>query len=123
MSPSAEEVGRYSSDGSSRSKSRGRSRSARKHQKSVSRKKRISKSHQSVRSKIQSISNSKSVKSKPQSLKASQRRLNSDSGHPELAKKLNDKISKTIDKRWERVRAFIRGEMAAETIEVILSPR
>nr|GEW35782.1 hypothetical protein [Tanacetum cinerariifolium] len=27
----------------------------------------------------------------------------------ELAKKLNDKIPKTVDKMWERVRAFIRG--------------
>ncbi|GJW25081.1 reverse transcriptase domain-containing protein [Tanacetum coccineum] len=29
--------------------------------------------------------------------------------HPELAKKLNDKIPKTVDGMWERVRAFIRG--------------
>ncbi|GJR17119.1 hypothetical protein Tco_0965646 [Tanacetum coccineum] len=31
-------------------------------------------------------------------------------GHPELAKKLNDKIPKTVDEMWERVRAFIKGE-------------
>ncbi|GJV73184.1 reverse transcriptase domain-containing protein [Tanacetum coccineum] len=43
-------------------------------------------------------------------------------GHPELAKKLNDKIPKTVDKMWERVRAFIRGEMAADTTKVIRSP-
>ncbi|GJS42978.1 hypothetical protein Tco_0568021 [Tanacetum coccineum] len=42
--------------------------------------------------------------------------------HPELAKKLNDKIPKTVDEMWERVRAFIRGEMAADTTEVIRSP-
>nr|GEU50680.1 reverse transcriptase domain-containing protein [Tanacetum cinerariifolium] len=35
-------------------------------------------------------------------------------GHPELAKKLNDKISKTVDEMWERVGAFIRGEMDAK---------
>ncbi|GJZ98864.1 reverse transcriptase domain-containing protein [Tanacetum coccineum] len=44
-------------------------------------------------------------------------------GHPELAKKLNDKIPKTVDKMWERVRAFIRGETAADTTEAIRSPQ
>ncbi|GKB84381.1 hypothetical protein Tco_0956653 [Tanacetum coccineum] len=44
-------------------------------------------------------------------------------GHPELAKKLNDKIPKIVDEMWERVRAFIRGETAADTTEVIISPR
>ncbi|GJT42042.1 hypothetical protein Tco_1379434 [Tanacetum coccineum] len=44
-------------------------------------------------------------------------------GHPELSKKLNDKIPKTVDEMWERVRAFIRGEAAADTTEVIRSPR
>ncbi|GJV18657.1 hypothetical protein Tco_1367677 [Tanacetum coccineum] len=34
-------------------------------------------------------------------------------GHPELTKKLNDKIPKTVDEMFERVRAFIRGEVAA----------
>ncbi|GKA38004.1 reverse transcriptase domain-containing protein [Tanacetum coccineum] len=34
-------------------------------------------------------------------------------GHPELSKKLNDKIPKTVDEMWERVRAFIRGVAAA----------
>lgn len=43
-------------------------------------------------------------------------------GHPELSKKLNDKIPKTIDEMWERVRAFIRGETAANTTEVIKVP-
>ncbi|GKD40286.1 hypothetical protein Tco_1260493, partial [Tanacetum coccineum] len=33
-------------------------------------------------------------------------------GHLELAKKLNDKIPKMVDEMFERVRAFIRGEMA-----------
>ncbi|GJS31300.1 reverse transcriptase domain-containing protein [Tanacetum coccineum] len=44
-------------------------------------------------------------------------------GHLEITKKLNDKIPKTVDEMWERVRAFIRGEMAADTTEVIRSPR
>ncbi|GKA56743.1 reverse transcriptase domain-containing protein [Tanacetum coccineum] len=44
-------------------------------------------------------------------------------GHPELAKKLNDKIPKTVDEMWERVRAFIRGETAADTTKAIRSPR
>ncbi|GKB42040.1 hypothetical protein Tco_0886982 [Tanacetum coccineum] len=35
--------------------------------------------------------------------------------HPELAKKLNDKIPKTVDEIFERVRAFIRGEAAARS--------
>ncbi|GKA88820.1 hypothetical protein Tco_0810632 [Tanacetum coccineum] len=43
-------------------------------------------------------------------------------GHPELAKKLNDKIPKTVDEMWERVRAFIRGETVSDTTEVIRSP-
>ncbi|GJR90728.1 hypothetical protein Tco_0214739 [Tanacetum coccineum] len=42
--------------------------------------------------------------------------------HPELAKKLNEKIPKTVDEMWERVRAFIKGETAAHTTEVIRSP-
>nr|GEU47348.1 hypothetical protein [Tanacetum cinerariifolium] len=44
-------------------------------------------------------------------------------GHPELTKKLNDKIPKTVDEMWKRVRAFIRGETAADTTEVIRSPQ
>nr|GEU72507.1 reverse transcriptase domain-containing protein [Tanacetum cinerariifolium] len=65
ISPLAEEVRGYSSNRSSRSRSRGRLQSAQKHQKSVSRKKGISKSHRSVRSEAQSRSKSKSVKLKP----------------------------------------------------------
>nr|GEU91384.1 reverse transcriptase domain-containing protein [Tanacetum cinerariifolium] len=80
-SPSAEKVGGYSSDGSSRSRSQGRSRFARKHQKNISRNKGISKSHRSVRSEARSRSKSKSVKSKPQPMRASQRKSNSDSGY------------------------------------------
>nr|GFA12311.1 reverse transcriptase domain-containing protein [Tanacetum cinerariifolium] len=34
-------------------------------------------------------------------------------GHPELAKKLNDKIPKTVDEMFERVKDFIRGEVVA----------
>nr|GEU91387.1 hypothetical protein [Tanacetum cinerariifolium] len=80
-SPSAEEVRGYSFDGSSRSRSQGRSRFARKHQKNISRKKGISKSHRSVRSEARSRSKSKSVKSKPQPMRASRRKSNSDSGY------------------------------------------
>nr|GEV96846.1 hypothetical protein [Tanacetum cinerariifolium] len=189
MSTLVEEIGGYSFDGSSRSRSRDRSQSAQKHQKSVSRKKGISESHRSVRSEAQSRSKSKSVKSKLQSLKASRRKSSLDSGydivsnsgsedlsmpyreqrserspkylfcrsrarrvtyaksthikgvppvlrisaymhghsHPELAKKLIDKIPKTVDemceRERERVRAFIRGETVADTTEVIRSPR
>ncbi|GKB99975.1 hypothetical protein Tco_0986112 [Tanacetum coccineum] len=39
-------------------------------------------------------------------------------GHPELAKKLNDKIPKTVDEMFERVRAFIRGEVVAGSAEM-----
>ncbi|GKC90888.1 hypothetical protein Tco_1151537, partial [Tanacetum coccineum] len=35
---------------------------------------------------------------------------------------INDKILKTVDEMWERVRAFIKGETAANTTEVIRSP-
>ncbi|GJW24255.1 reverse transcriptase domain-containing protein [Tanacetum coccineum] len=38
-------------------------------------------------------------------------------GHPELAKKLNDKIP--VDEMFERVRAFIRGEVAAGSVEMV----
>ncbi|GJT86671.1 reverse transcriptase domain-containing protein [Tanacetum coccineum] len=44
-------------------------------------------------------------------------------GHPELAKKLNDKIPKIVDEIWERVRAFIKGETVVDTTEFIRSPR
>ncbi|GKA42497.1 reverse transcriptase domain-containing protein [Tanacetum coccineum] len=81
MGPSVEEAGGYSFDGSSRSRSRGRPRFARKHRKCVSRKKGTSKSHRSVRLEAQSRSKSKSVKSKPQSVRASRRKSSSDSGH------------------------------------------
>ncbi|GKA57680.1 hypothetical protein Tco_0756868, partial [Tanacetum coccineum] len=40
-------------------------------------------------------------------------------GHPELAKKLNDKIPKTVDDMFERVRAFIRGEVVAGSAEIV----
>ncbi|GJW22676.1 hypothetical protein Tco_0033298 [Tanacetum coccineum] len=40
-------------------------------------------------------------------------------GHPELAKKLNDKIPKTVDEMFERVSAFIRGEVAAGSVEMV----
>ncbi|GKF66796.1 hypothetical protein Tco_0193313 [Tanacetum coccineum] len=40
-------------------------------------------------------------------------------GHPELAKKLNDKIPKTMDEIFERARAFIRGEVAAGSAEMV----
>nr|GEV21356.1 reverse transcriptase domain-containing protein [Tanacetum cinerariifolium] len=39
-------------------------------------------------------------------------------GHPKLAKKLNDKIPKTMDEMCERFRAFIRGEVAAGSAEM-----
>nr|GEU28990.1 reverse transcriptase domain-containing protein [Tanacetum cinerariifolium] len=44
-------------------------------------------------------------------------------GHPRLAKKLNDKILKTVDEMLKRVMAFIKGETDADTTEVIKSPR
>ncbi|GKC79919.1 reverse transcriptase domain-containing protein [Tanacetum coccineum] len=40
-------------------------------------------------------------------------------GHPKLAKKLNDKIPKMVDEMFERVRAFIRGEVAAGSAEIV----
>ncbi|GKE13960.1 hypothetical protein Tco_1421537, partial [Tanacetum coccineum] len=40
-------------------------------------------------------------------------------GHPELAKKLNDKILKMVDEMFERFRAFIRGEVAAGLAEMV----
>ncbi|GJQ89766.1 retrovirus-related pol polyprotein from transposon TNT 1-94 [Tanacetum coccineum] len=39
-------------------------------------------------------------------------------GHPNLAKKLNDKIPKTVDEMFERVRGFIKGEVAARSAEM-----
>ncbi|GJS44895.1 reverse transcriptase domain-containing protein [Tanacetum coccineum] len=43
-------------------------------------------------------------------------------GHPELTKKLNDKIPKTVDEMFERVRAFIRGEVVAGSAEMVFPP-
>ncbi|GKE36873.1 reverse transcriptase domain-containing protein [Tanacetum coccineum] len=40
-------------------------------------------------------------------------------GQPELAKKLNDKIPKTVDEMFKRVRAFIRGEVATGSAEMV----
>ncbi|GJX40688.1 reverse transcriptase domain-containing protein [Tanacetum coccineum] len=40
-------------------------------------------------------------------------------GHSELAKKLNDKIPKTIDEIFKRVRAFIKGEVMAGSGEMV----
>ncbi|GKE14303.1 hypothetical protein Tco_1421880, partial [Tanacetum coccineum] len=40
-------------------------------------------------------------------------------GHPERAKKLNDKIPKTVDEMFERVKAFIRGEVAVRSAEMV----
>ncbi|GKD18843.1 hypothetical protein Tco_1208001 [Tanacetum coccineum] len=93
MSPSAEEVGGYSFDGSSRSRSRGRPRTARKHRKSVSRKKGTSKSYRSVRSEVRSRSKSKSVKSKPQSLRASRRKSSSDLGYDTVSNSGSEDLS------------------------------
>nr|GEX24989.1 reverse transcriptase domain-containing protein [Tanacetum cinerariifolium] len=93
MSPSAEEVGGYSSDGSSRSSSQGRPRFARKNRRSVSRKKGISKSYRSVRSEARSRSKSKSVKSKPQSVRASRRKSSSDSGYDNVSDSDSEDLS------------------------------
>ncbi|GJV50351.1 hypothetical protein Tco_1440563 [Tanacetum coccineum] len=93
MSPSAEEVGGYSSDGSSRSRSRERPQTARKHRKSISRKKGTSKSHRSVRSEARSRSKSKSVKSKPQSVRASRRKSSSDSGYDTVSDSGSEDLS------------------------------
>ncbi|GKD21831.1 hypothetical protein Tco_1223534 [Tanacetum coccineum] len=40
-------------------------------------------------------------------------------GHPEVAKKLNEKIPKTVDEMFERVRAFIRGEVVTGLGEMV----
>ncbi|GJW28187.1 hypothetical protein Tco_0045062 [Tanacetum coccineum] len=40
-------------------------------------------------------------------------------GHPKLAKKLNDKIPKTVDEMFEKVRAFIRGEVVDGSAEMV----
>ncbi|GJU36698.1 hypothetical protein Tco_1185052 [Tanacetum coccineum] len=44
-------------------------------------------------------------------------------GHPKMAKKLNDKIPKTVDKMFGRVRAFIRGEAVVGLAEVARTPQ
>nr|GEW36188.1 hypothetical protein [Tanacetum cinerariifolium] len=93
MGPSAEEVGGYSSNGSSKSRSRGRPRSAQKHRKSASRKKGISKSHRPVRSEARSKSKSKSVKLKPQSVRVSGRNSSSDSGYDTVSDSGSEDLS------------------------------
>ncbi|GJS57994.1 hypothetical protein Tco_0652778 [Tanacetum coccineum] len=103
-SPSTEEIGGYSSDGSSRSMSRDRSRSAWKHRKSVSRKKGISKSHWSVRLEARSRSKSKSVKSKPQLMKASRRKSSSDSGYNTVSNNSLEDLS--MPYKWPKPMPF-----------------
>ncbi|GJZ56216.1 putative nucleotidyltransferase, ribonuclease H [Tanacetum coccineum] len=93
MSPSAEEVRGYSSDGSFRSRGRGRLRSTRKNRKNVSKKKGISKSHRFVRSEARSKSKSKSGKSKPQSVRASRRKSSSDSGYDTVSDSGSEDLS------------------------------
>ncbi|GKD45287.1 hypothetical protein Tco_1269932 [Tanacetum coccineum] len=44
-------------------------------------------------------------------------------GHPELAMKLNDKIPKTLDEIFKRVRALIRVEVAAGSAEAARAPQ
>ncbi|GKF90398.1 hypothetical protein Tco_0274099, partial [Tanacetum coccineum] len=44
-------------------------------------------------------------------------------GHPKLAKKLNDKIPKMVDEMFERVRAFIRGEVETGSAEATKAPQ
>ncbi|GKA65251.1 hypothetical protein Tco_0764958 [Tanacetum coccineum] len=44
-------------------------------------------------------------------------------GHPKLANKLNDTIPKTMDEMFERVRDFIRGEVAAGSAEMVWYPQ
>ncbi|GKB58336.1 hypothetical protein Tco_0914522 [Tanacetum coccineum] len=43
--------------------------------------------------------------------------------HPDLDKKHIDKIPKTVDEMFKRVRAFIRGEVAARSAEVARAPQ
>nr|GFA29339.1 hypothetical protein [Tanacetum cinerariifolium] len=40
-------------------------------------------------------------------------------GHPELAKKLNDKMPMIMDQMFERVKVFIKGEVAAGSVEIV----
>ncbi|GJZ80868.1 hypothetical protein Tco_0645862 [Tanacetum coccineum] len=40
-------------------------------------------------------------------------------GHPKLVKKLNDKIPKMVDEMFERVKEFIRGEVAVGSAEMV----
>ncbi|GJU38343.1 hypothetical protein Tco_1191300 [Tanacetum coccineum] len=44
-------------------------------------------------------------------------------GHPELAKKLNDKMPNIVDDMFKRVIAFIRGEAASGSTEVAMAPQ
>nr|GEV43955.1 reverse transcriptase domain-containing protein [Tanacetum cinerariifolium] len=43
--------------------------------------------------------------------------------HPDLVKKLNDKIPKMVDEVFKRVRAFIEGEVATGLAKVVRAPR
>nr|GEX28771.1 reverse transcriptase domain-containing protein [Tanacetum cinerariifolium] len=56
-------------------------------------------------------------RSKPKGKRSEHQETSSDSEHEE-AKKLNDKIPKTIDKMFKRVRAFIREEVATGSAEM-----
>ncbi|PWA53708.1 hypothetical protein CTI12_AA394560 [Artemisia annua] len=130
-SPSVGEAGGYSSDGSSKS-GRSRSRSARRHRKSVSRRRASSKSHRSDKSEGRSRSRTKIVKSKSRSARVSRRKSSSESGYDTMSEDSSEDLSMPYKRPKPmpftsritrfRVRAFIRGETAADTTEVIKVP-
>nr|GEZ93100.1 reverse transcriptase domain-containing protein [Tanacetum cinerariifolium] len=129
MSPSAEEAEGYSSDGSSRSRSRvwckmfrqTLSGSARNWFDSLDPKS-VDGFEELSNKFLEEFSQQKSthIKGVPPMLRIFA--FMHGHGHPDLSKKLNDEIPKTVDEMWGRVKAFIRGEITADTTEVIRSP-
>ncbi|GKD38299.1 reverse transcriptase domain-containing protein [Tanacetum coccineum] len=67
---------------------------------------------------LEEFSQQKRYAKDPTEIHSIKRRQN-EGFHPELSKKLNDKIPKTVDEMFERVRAFIMGEVAARSAEMI----
>nr|GEX58073.1 reverse transcriptase domain-containing protein [Tanacetum cinerariifolium] len=102
-------------DGSSKTaRTRNKARSLGKSQRSLSRSK--TSSHLRRYERLGKKSRSKE-KAKEERAKSRSRR------HPKLAKKLNDKILKTVDKMFKSVRVFIKGKVAAGSTTVARAPQ
>nr|GEV66342.1 hypothetical protein [Tanacetum cinerariifolium] len=126
---------RFSLESSDTFDTRKQTRSASKSQRTPSKNKDLTHLRRSRRLDDQSITKEKArrERSKPKGKRFGHQETSSDSereeafmhghGHLKLAKKLNDKIPKMMDEKFERVRAFIKGEVATRNININISSK